>query len=195
MRAKVVATATLVSNGLQALAPAAALAPNGRFWIRNGLGEVSAVKIATQRTSHGLALLDLVQKVPAGELARTQAIASPGSVGFAVEFLAQADAQPAWPMLKSGFIGTAQREIGMRRLGIELGRAGARGGPVFNAGGLLAGVAVASTGLDLLATTPVLEHAFGRRLFAEPPATAPVHQGLDAIYETALAVTLQLIRA
>ncbi|ROZ79795.1 hypothetical protein EEB15_02530 [Ramlibacter sp. WS9] len=192
--ARVVASATLVGNGAAALVPAAALSPGRRYWVRNGLGLVSAATAAPAARAHWLALLKLADPLPRYPVMRSAADAFPGSIAFAVEFAGQPDAAPAWPLLKSGFTGAALDNAGTRALGVEMAPGGLRGGPVFDANGLLTGIALSARPADLLVPVSRLQQAFGADLFAAAPARG-ARQGVDAVYEAALGPTLQLLRA
>ncbi len=64
-----------------------------------------------------------------------------GSPGFAVEYAEGAPAAPEWPLLRQGFFGRSSSGTGPSPLGIEVGAAHL-GGPVFDASGNLAGIAL-----------------------------------------------------
>jgi hypothetical protein len=119
----------------------------------------------------------------------------PGSAGFSIEYGVTAEALPAWPLLRAGFIGAPRQSL--RRLGIAV-PVGPRGGPVFDAAGRLAGIAVPAmdTDGDLLVPASVLRRELGEWVgqWGEPePSGPPAQKALDEIYEHALPLTLQLL--
>ena len=121
------------------------------------------------------------------------------------------DAEPAWPWLHAGFFGgLAQPEAatGERRLGIAM-PPGPRGGPVFDAAGRLAGLALGGSGSaagDRLVPITALRQALGAGLIDAPPlppvaasaAATPsrlARMPNDEVYERALRVAVQVIVA
>jgi hypothetical protein len=194
--ARVAGSGLLLASGTQALVPLA-LPPlpksNGALWVRNGLGQLSRVTLRQRMPALGLALLQLQTPLPAAPIVLAPADAFPGSVGFAVEYVAAPDATPAWPLLRTGFMGSVVKQDAEKRLlGIDM-PPGPRGGPVFDAAGRLAGLA--SPGQvgqpDQLVTASQLRKALGDRVAAPAGSTAPM--SMDHIYETSLRATLQLI--
>jgi hypothetical protein len=84
----------------------------------------------------------------------------PGSPGFAIDYVAT----PAWPILHSGFIGKPDSSAELTKLGIEI-PAGAQGGPVFDSGGRVIGIALRGTDRqDCLLTVSALRREFGELL-------------------------------
>ena len=67
--------------------------------------------------------------------------AFPGSAGFAVEYVSAPDAIPVWPMLRTGFLGSASGDSGERLLRIAM-PAGPRGRLVFDGAGQFIGLAL-----------------------------------------------------
>ena len=206
--ARVVSTGVSIDAGRRALVPASGLGlplPR-RIWLRNGLGQTREAWVDTSASSlEGIVAL----AVQAPFETRGFDVVAPrepfaGSPGFVVEYSASANAVAAWPWLRRGFLGSATRSMpNLRRLGIEVAD-GPHGGPVFDAAGHLAGIAVSGpgqqpfflaasswqgvfTGAGVAASTqtsdPVL-HA------ATPPLIA-----VDEAYERALRVALQVILA
>ncbi len=106
----VVATATLVDGGRSALAPAAAVEGAKAVWLRNGLGQAARATLVRTVIVGGvpLALLEVDGALPLPEGLAT-ALTAPfaGSVGFMVEYAPMRQAQPAWPLLRKGFVGRA----------------------------------------------------------------------------------------
>ncbi len=107
----------------------------------------------------------------------------PGSVAFAVEYVATASAMPSWPLLSSGFIGSTSAD-------------GARGGPVFDFAGRLIGIALASSDGDArLVPVSQLRQLIGAPLGKSTPALLNQRMPVDQIYEAALRTTIQVITA
>jgi hypothetical protein len=196
--ARVTGSGLLLASGTQALVPLALLPlqpRNGALWVRNGLGQLSSAKLRQRLPALGLALLQLQTALPATSIGLAPADAFAGSVGFAVEYVAAPDAAPAWPLLRTGFMGSVVRQEAEKRLlGIDM-PPGPRGGPVFDAAGRLAGLA--SPGQagqpDQLVTASQLRKALGDTVAALAPAGAAAPVSMDQIYETSLRATLQLI--
>lgn len=132
--------------------------------------------------------------------------AFPGSVGYAVEYVASRDSTPAWPLLRTGFLGAAIGDGGERLLGIDM-PAGPRGGPVFDAAGRLTGVALPGA-LDKAGKLPTQDRLIAvsalqsqlkssgqdpTLLGSPPPADLPPRAAADRIYEISLKATVQLI--
>ncbi len=191
--AKVVASATLVDGGRHALVPLAAVAQTQSLWVRNGLGQTARAQTVRRHPALGVALLRLQPALP-GTLAPAARDPFPGSIAYAVEFSPGPNAA-AWPRLHSGFHGMVGADS-TRPLGIAL-PPGPRGGPVLDAAGQLAGIALPgsaqSAGQVVMGTQ--LRQAFGP--LWGPPSAAPAGPAaaLDGVYENALRSTLQLIAA
>ncbi len=195
--ASVVASATLAAGGTRAVVPASALVKGARYWVRNGLGRLVEAQPDPAPPSHGLSLLRLAVALPGPALIAAGTTTFPGSIAYAVEFAPQTNAAPAWPLMKSGFVGAASNGGATRALGVALPRGSARGGPVFDAGARLIGVAAGTgpAGADILVPAPLLRQAFGDGLFGAAAAGPARPSAPDAIYEPALSQTLQLIRS
>ena len=193
---QVVASATLAGNGRQALVSSSALAKGSRYWVRDGVGRLVAAKPVPARSTRGLSLLQLALPLPQPALAVAPAPFS-GSIVYSVEYSPQRDATPAWPWMKAGFVGPASSDGVVRELGIHQPGGSPGGGPVFDAGGRLAGVAVGRRGTEaaMLVPVPTLRQAFGPALFAEPSAGPQKSLAPDAVYEPALHHALQLVRS
>lgn len=206
--ARVFGSGILLPSGEQALVPLALISLAGKIWLRNGLGQLTPATIAKRLPASGLALLRLQTALPAPEDYKFSANdAFPGSVGFAVEYVAAMDSAPAWPVLRTGFLGAALmndegKEVG-RQLGIEM-PPGPRGGPIFNGNGQLIGLALhgGKPGkANLLVPVSHLRREL-RKISAVNPATAlalapatdtPARWSVDQIYETSLKASLQVI--
>ena len=195
-QARTVGSAVLAPDGRRALVPATVLGKARQGWVRNGLGQTVQARVEPGRPGADLAVLRLERALPVGsglQLAARDAF--PGSVGFAVEYIAGRGATPAWPVMTGGFIGSPLDAAGGRALGIDL-VPGPRGGPVFDAAGRLIGIAAGQPGRDRLLSVSALSSVLGEgpaQQQAAPAGTAPEAIGL--IYEQALRSTLQFIVA
>ena len=199
--AKVVSSAVLMNDGRNALVPIAGIEGAGRLWVRDGLGQTTEAFIGIAPDplrARGFALLRLA--APLHEAPARPASRDPfaGSPGFAIEYVAMDDSAPAWPWLHQGFFGGFEGGAGMRKLGIAV-PPGPHGGPVFDAAGRLAGIAVPSVGaqasmLPLSQFGAVADWAPDVERI-EPVLTpeVPPRMPADEAYERALKVALQVI--
>ena len=188
-------TALLGADGRHALAPSALVPAGARLWVRNGLGQTVAARALPDAGTPGLVLLQLETALPVDPT--LTASAQPpfaGSPGYTVEFGAGPDPQATWPVLRQGFLG---RHLpgGDRLLGLDA-PAGPRGGPVFDAFGRLAGMALPTRdGPDRLIAADRLAGTLGLRHTAGTTAQPLERAGVDSIYDTGLRVALQLLVA
>jgi tetratricopeptide (TPR) repeat protein len=182
-----VATGVLAADGRSALVPRSALDGVEACWLRNGLGRT--VRAHVSGHADGWTLLRLAKPLPVATAEAAPSTVFAGSPVATTEFMACEAGDAAWPVLRQGFAGRVPAQ-GPRALGIEL-PPGPRGGPVFDRAGRLAGVALAQAGVDTLVSVAAL-----------PPGVAPAAAGaaaaareasLDAIYETALRLSLQVL--
>jgi hypothetical protein len=207
--ARVLGTGLLVGGGAHALVPLALLPPSGKFWLRNGLGQLSRATLQKRMPTLGLASVRLESPLPPPEdFWVAPADAFPGSVGYAVEYVASRGPAPAWPMLRTGFLGAAIGDGGERLLGIDM-PPGPRGGPVFDAAGRLTGIALPasvdpsgkSPRQDRLIPVSALQSELkssrhtANMLGLPPPADLPPRAAVDRVYEINLKASLQLIGA
>lgn len=196
--ARVVASGVLINGGTLALVPNSAVraAPSGIFWVRNGLGQTTEARIdgwAQALQDMGVTVLRLAAPLDAVD---AQAVAPrdpfAGSAGFALQYNAESDAAvPAWPWLHQGFFGSSQGNAGLRRLGIEVA-AGRHGGPVLDASGRLAGIALQGPDREAL----MLPASVWQRLLEAGPAASARPSGAipaDEAYEGGLRLALQVI--
>ena len=205
--ARVLGSGLLIGDGGLALVPLALLPRSGNFWLRNGLGNLSRGTVQKHLPSTDVALVRLESPLPAPEnLWAAPADAFPGSVGYAVEYVASRDSTPAWPVLRTGFLGAAIGDGSERLLGIDM-PAGPRGGPVFDAAGRLTGLALPgrldksgrSPTHDRLVPLSALQTQLRSSVQATaiwgspPPADLPPRAAADRIYETSLKASVQLI--
>lgn len=196
--AQAVASGVLLSGGQRVLAPAASVGDKRQVWLRNGLGKVAAARAVRVLPGLGLVLLDLEQPLASDGLAHRipERDAFPGSPGFAIEFSGAAEATPAWPLLRIGFLGRPTATPSIYELGIATPR-GPRGGPVFDHAGRLVGVAVAdaASATNRLVLVSRLAEEIGAPLGTPVPAAPTERKPVDEIYEQALATTVQVIVA
>lgn len=191
-RSRIAGTATLVQGGQSALVPSATLRGARELRLRNGLGETVRAHVDGTDEATGVAVLRLEQALtlPA-ELAMNRRMPFAGSPAAVVEFAPGGDAAgAAWPWLRLGFFGRVPL-TGPRPLGVAM-PAGARGGPVFDRAGLLAGLSMPGPdGTDRLLAVSDWPMASGLpEADAVPGApAAPV----DAVYEAALRLALQVV--
>ncbi len=201
-RARVLGTGLLLEGGKHALVPLALVSRSGKVWLRNGLGQLVEARLA-RRTALGIALLSLNQALPTPEnMLVSSTAAFPGSVGFAVEYVAATDAAPAWPILKTGFLGGVMPGTDEQKLGIDM-PPGPRGGPVFDVSGRLTGLALPAVAgrsdrivpvsqLSGALTSIASQHAAVRLGTAAPTGAAP-KAAVDQVYERSLKIALQVI--
>jgi tetratricopeptide (TPR) repeat protein len=209
--ARVVASGVLIRDGTLALVPNAAVrsAPSGMLWVRNGLGQTTRARIdeAASKTLEALGVavlrLDAALEPPSSQAV---ALREPfaGSPGFAMEYAESGTAAPAWPWMSQGFFGALQANGGLRRLGIDLAE-GPHGGPVLDAQGRLAGIALPGSereavvlpasrwqdlpGIAAADAPPSRPDAASPAAPAGPSATRPAVQA----YESGLRLALQVI--
>jgi hypothetical protein len=186
-----VGTATLVGDGSTALVPLDLVLPGLPLSLRNRLGQNSSARLRQAWPAWGLAWVDLQDPlpVPAGSWA---AAAEPfgGSPASAVGCAAVGDG-PAWPLLQYGFFGPAAGgAAAARRLGIGSGPV-PPGAPVFDRGGLLAGVATSHAAGPRFVPLRALPAAVGMGRAAAAPA---VPESFDLVYERGLLLALQVLR-
>lgn len=193
--ARATGNGVLWNGGAEALVPASALGGAAQCWLRNGRGQTVAASVTRLVKGTGLALLSLAAPLPMN--ANLLAVREPfaGSQGFVADYPAVNGAAPTWPRVHPGFLGGATASSPVRRLGIVV-RAAPRGGPVFNAAGKLAGIALtADAGGDIYLTLPDLRVALGGPAESPTPASPIVPVGLDEGYEHAMQLALQVIVA
>lgn len=199
---KVLGSGLLLPGGRKALVPAGLLPRSGRIWLRNGLGQVTSARIISRLPTSEMLLLSLAKPLPAPEeLVLHTREAFPGSAAYTAEFVASTDAAPAWPVLRSGFLGGFAANGKDRKLGVDM-PPGKRGGPVFDAAGRLIGMAIGGqigepdrfvSSVALGQALPGAGSAAARPVLGASvkPSAAPASP--DQIYETALKATLQVI--
>ena len=179
-----------MDNSLALRLPMRVLVVDDKEMLRDSVGATLQRALATE----GLALLKLHSPLDPGE-AFTIATRDPfaGSPAFVAEYSANDNAEPAWPVLRAGFLGGGiGGDTPLRRLGIDM-PAGSRGGPVFDAAGRLAGIALRNeSGFDRLMPASVLRARLGSLLGPAAEVTA-ARIPLDEGYERSLRLALQVI--
>ncbi len=180
-------TGMLGADGRSALVPRTALGRLDACWLRNGLGRTVHAKVSGH--AGGMALLRLEHDLPPAAAAAVSSPVFAGSPLATAEFVPCDSADAAWPVLHLGFAGKVPAR-GARALGIAL-PAGPRGGPVFDRAGRLAGVAMAQEGVDTLVNIADLPAGYAPA--ATAPAAVSLTIALDATYESALHLALQVL--
>ena len=183
-----------------AVMPLALMPASGKLWLRNGLGMLTQARVTKRLPKQGIAFLALSTALPLpSDFWAADKEPFPGSPGYVVEYVASKatpDAGPAWPILRTGFIGGMAGSAGNQRLlGVDM-PPGLRGGPVFDSAGRLVGVAIPGSGSqsgDQLVTTVALQKAIGKALAPAIPAGALSATTADKIYESSLKSSLQVI--
>jgi hypothetical protein len=186
-------SALLIDGGQAALAPLAAL--NGAhehtlLWVRNGLGATVPARLHQRHDAIGVATLRLVGTLPSAALHAAAREPFAGSPGSMVEYAPSSDGAAAWPLLRYGFYGRRGAD-GERTLGLDAPR-GPRGGPVFDAQGRVAGIALPGSGggrQDVWLPVQALPMA----ALPAAAANAAAPAALDAVFELGLRHALQLL--
>ena len=172
--ARVVSSGVLVDGGRRVLSR---VPPDAALWVRTAQGALVRATAFRPLKEQDLTLLELERPLDGVALAAAPRDAFPGSPAYALDYPASADAAPAWPLLRAGF-------LGRRELGIAL-PPGPRGGPVLDQAGRVVGLALS----DRLVPVSLF-----RAHLAEAPADAP-RITIEELYERALAATVQVIAA
>lgn len=186
----VVGSGVLIDQGRRALVPADLVARPEAVWLRDGLGREAQAEVERRLDPLGLVLLKLASPMPgAASWRRPPRDAFAGSPVYTLEHAVASSPDPAWPLLRLGFLGAGQG------LGIDV-PAGPHGGPVVDAAGRLVGVALpGSSSTEGAARVPVstLAETLGGLLgpVAESPPNARLP--MDELYELALPLTLQVL--
>ena len=190
----VACSGVLIDGGRRAVVPLVPLSEARTLWVRDGLGRRSTAQVDRRVEPLGLMLLRLEDPIKvASSLLLAPRDPFPGSPGFAIDYTATRDAAPAWPLLHAGFIGKPDSSTGLNKLGIMM-PAGAQGGPVFDNSGHFIGIALRSAdGQDRLLPVSALRREFGESLGSVADQSAVQRASFDAIYESAMPITLQVI--
>ena len=200
-RASVIASGLLIDSGKLALVPTAVLGKRSQVWVRNGLGQLASAQRDPKRSDPTITVLTLRTKLAEPDaLMLAPRDAFPGSPAFALEYNPSTPAHAQWPVLHTGFLGSPQANSTDRPLGITL-NPGPRGGPVFDEGGRLVGIAMAvlsKAGKPGNEAQLVLTSALHQRLGPALGTVASAQKqrvSVDQIYESALRSTVQIIAA
>jgi hypothetical protein len=197
-------TALLLADGRRAVVPAATVQAKRSVWLRNAMGQTVAAEAVPAAATDRMVVLSLASALPAVPwLAAPPREPFAGSPAYTVEYVATERADASWPLLHQGFFGRHLGTAGDRLLGIDLAP-GPRGGPVFDAQGRLAGMALpgadgrdrleAADSIARLAGAPAAGAATVPGDSSAASSAAPVERvGADALYELAMRVTLQVL--
>lgn len=190
-QARCAGTASLLPDGISALAPAAAVAGAHALWLRNGLGQTVAARVESSDLELGLALLvaDAWPALPV--IAASDPDPFGGRPGYTAEYPPRDDAEPDWPLLRLGFLGPMARDAGARALGLDL-PPGPRGGPVLDEAGRWAGIALQDAGRNRWLTAGALRARYGAR-YGDPAGAPAARIAPDEAYERALRLALQIL--
>jgi hypothetical protein len=194
--ARTVGTAALAGQGRVAWVSAEMIGDARSIWVRNGLGQTAVARVVGPPTpaSSTPALLHLALEPPLpcpGGIPAPSREPFAGSPGYTLEYAPGAGAEPAWPLLRQGFLGRPLAQPGDRLLGIDA-PAGPRGGPVFDAQGRLAGVALrGQDGRDRLLAAAALGEDYALPATGAAPAAA--RAAIDEVYELGLRLALQVL--
>ncbi|MBC7703648.1 MAG: hypothetical protein H7274_06855 [Rhodoferax sp.] len=199
--AQLVSSGVLLGAGDVALVPLSSITGGRRFWVRDGLGRTAEAFVDTAPDAllraAGFAALHLPSGFGPRPIAWAPKDPFAGSPGFVVAYAASPEAGPAWPWLGQGFFGAFDGDAGMRKLGMIL-PAALYGGPVLNAQGQLAGIALPGPA-NQGRMAPVSMFAAFARDHAGAAQPAPDSDGPvariapDQAYEQALQIALQVI--
>jgi hypothetical protein len=191
-------TAFLIDGGRRALAPLESVDGARTVWVRNALGQTRVALVDQRLDALGLALLRFdTPFTPASSADTESATATPdpwaGSPGYVIGYATGERGGPAWPWLQAGFFGDAASPQGPR-LGIA--SVGPGGAAVFDADGRWVGIALRADASrpDDGRWVPVsaLRKALPP-LFSERPPASGQRPGLDAVYERAMPLLLQVL--
>lgn len=165
----------------------------GGLAVRNGLGRYSSARIEAIHEDLGIAVLALpapLDKAAAWRVPGREPF--PGSMAYAVRYPQSVHDQPSWPQLHPGFLGSAQSGSSSFALGVDVpGRM--LGGPVFDASGRFIGLSRSGRGAaPMRVALSALKSRLGVDALGQVDVTAE-NLSSDAIYEQALATTVQLI--
>ena len=210
----VAGTAVLLDDGLSAVVPTATVVGARQLWVRNALGQTVAADIAEGHGNVSQVRLQLASPLPVAAIAVPPlAVPFAGTPAYTVEYVPDVsaldaatsldsrgglDGRPAWPLLRSGFLGRTLPADGGRLLGIEL-KPGPRGGPVFDSRGALIGMSMnAPGGRDRWVSIETGHAEASPNSSASAAAVRPTRAerlSVDALYEVAMRLTLQVLVA
>jgi hypothetical protein len=184
-------TGMVVDAGRHVVAPASTLPGAGRLWVRDALGRCTLATRMRVDEKSGLALLQLVEPwhdTPSPALGDRASFA--GSVAHAMAH-ASSSSEPAWPSLRSGFLGAVPGEVHLAIPRFEAHRL--PGGGVFDAQGRWTGIWVDGPTRDDALLVPA--YSLLLRLDIPVMSTAEPRRPMDEIYERAMRWTVQVLAA
>lgn len=184
----------LIDSGRYALVSMTSVAHARKIWLRNGLGQLRKAVVENRIEQDGMALLKLDQALPLPEGFTTAGRDPfPGSVVYSTGYSMARGAQPEWPVLRHGFLGTPVGNSPDWELGITMPK-GLRGGPVFDASGALAGMSIlAPHGKPMFMPIGRMRRALGDRLGPVAPPMRGPRLAIEQVYENAMRVTVQVL--
>ena len=184
----------LIDGGRHALVPLASVVHARKIWLRNGLGQLRKAVIKHRVGMDGMALLALDQALPLFDGFNIAAKDPfPGSVVYSAEYPTMHDALPQWPLLLHGFLGTPVVKGQNWELGLTL-PGGSSGGPVFDASGSLAGIAVPKPhGKPMFLPVSRFKRVLGDRLGPVAPPLGGPRIAVEIAYEKAMRAAVQVL--
>ncbi|MFM9884267.1 MAG: tetratricopeptide repeat protein [Burkholderiales bacterium] len=188
---RVVASGVLIGEGTRVLtAFGPGRIPDANLIVRNGLGQSGRVSTVHAHADIGISILELDAPIAIASAAVPVRDPFPGTSAFALDY-SKGVTNPSWPRMHIGFLGLPQQTAGTYRLGFTL-RGGERGGPVFDAGGRLIGIA-GLDGLrrDIITLASVLLERIGSSF--GPASAQPDRMPVDEIYERGLVRAVQVL--
>jgi hypothetical protein len=192
--AKVIGTGLLCDAGRRALVPLNTLRnASANLWVRTALGDCSKAVVERRGPVNGVAVVRLAEAIKNGPdpLFSIRA-AFPGSIGYVVDFVPSAQGAPAWPLLKSGFLGMSLTGASETTRSINVGPPdGPSGGAVFDKNGVVVGMALPNHQIILsseLLRILGLQSAETSAMVSKMPS-----RNSDQIYEQSLRCVAQII--
>lgn len=184
----------LLADGRRALAPSSAVAGRRALWVRNGLGQTRRAVVDTVFRREGLALLTLDSSLaPPDGYGGASGKSFPGSLAYYAGYAMTGQPGAQWPAMQHGFIGMPVNGSQAMSLGMDPGKGG-HGGPVFNAEGALAGIALrAPNGEHVLLPVGQIGQMLGESVFPVAAPTGGPRMAIEHVYENAMRVTLQVL--
>ena len=184
----------LLADGRRALAPSSAVAGARTLWVRNGLGQARRAVVESVFGREGLALLKLDGSLaPPDGYGGAGGKSFPGSLAYYAGYAMNGGAETQWPALQHGFIGMPVKGSQAMSLRMEPGK-GSHGGPVFNAEGALAGIALRGpSGEQVLLPVGQIGQMLGESALPVAAATGGPRMPIEHVYENAMRVSLQVL--
>jgi hypothetical protein len=192
--AKVIGTGLLCDAGRRALVPLNTLRnARANLWVRTALGDCSKAIFERRDPVNGVAVVRLAVAIKNGpDPIFSIRAAFPGSIGYVVDFVPSAQGAPAWPLLKSGFLGMPLTGANETTRSINVGPPdGPSGGAVFDKNGVVVGMALPNHQIILsseLLRILGLQSAETSAMSSKMPS-----RNSDQIYEQSLRCVAQII--